>query len=354
LSVAGMTVAMPFDAKAMQRIHELSRGVPRRINLLCDRALLGAYASGKGQVDRAIVDKAAAEVFDKDGAGLRTRLPADTRKFWSTAALVGAGLAVAALVLSFGWPRDEPAATRVAPAAASAASGAARVAAASASAASAASAAPGDSAAQGFLTAAELSQRFKTLTRDERDAWRQLAPAWKVTLEDGEPCAVAQRSQLQCFRSASSTLALIRQLDRPGIVTLRDEADRPVYALLTGLGNDTATLRIGEVSQTIKLVSLASLWRGDFATFWRVPAGLSGKIVDAGSGARAADVARQLAALNGQPVAASDSEWKSQVSAFQLAQGLKADGIAGPTTFMQLNRATGVEEPRLRGGAATP
>ncbi|HEY9238908.1 MAG TPA: AAA family ATPase, partial [Burkholderiaceae bacterium] len=62
LSVAGMTVAMPFDAKAMQRIHELSRGVPRRINLLCDRALLGAYAVGKGQVDRAIVDKAAAEV----------------------------------------------------------------------------------------------------------------------------------------------------------------------------------------------------------------------------------------------------------------------------------------------------
>ena len=46
----------------MQRIHALARGVPRRINLLCDRALLGAYASGKPQVDVAIVDKAAAEV----------------------------------------------------------------------------------------------------------------------------------------------------------------------------------------------------------------------------------------------------------------------------------------------------
>jgi general secretion pathway protein A len=159
---------------------------------------------------------------------------------------------------------------------------------------------------------------------------------------------------VQCFRSASSTLAQIRQLDRPGIVTLRDEADRPVYALLTGLTNDSATLRIGEVSQTIKLVSLASLWRGDFSTFWRVPTGLSGRNVDAGSGAPAAGVARQLAALNGQPVAASDAEWKAQVSAFQLAQGLKADGIAGPTTFMQLNRATGVDEPRLRGSAATP
>ncbi|CAM5782754.1 ExeA family protein [Rhizobacter fulvus] len=351
LSVAGMTVAMPFDAKSMQRIHELSRGVPRRINLLCDRALLGAYASGKGQVDRAIVDKAAAEVFDRDGAGLRAHLPANRRQFWNTAALVGAGAAVIALVVSFGWPRGESTAVTAAPSA-SAASAAARLAAAGASAA--ASAAPADGAAQGFLTAAELPQRFKTLTRDERDAWRQLAPAWKVTLEDGEPCTVAQRSQLQCFRSANSTLALIRQLDRPGIVTLRDEADRPVYALLTGLGNDTATLRIGETAQTIKLVSLASLWRGDFATFWRVPVGMTGKVIDAGSGAPAAGVARQLAALNGLPVAASDSEWKSQVSAFQLAQGLKADGIAGPTTFMQLNRATGVDEPRLRGAAPTP
>jgi general secretion pathway protein A len=62
LTVSGLTGALPFDAASMQRIHALSDGVPRRINLLCDRALLGAYASGRPQVDLAIVDKAAAEV----------------------------------------------------------------------------------------------------------------------------------------------------------------------------------------------------------------------------------------------------------------------------------------------------
>ena len=46
LSVAGMTRAIPFDRKALQRIHDIARGVPRRINLLCDRAMLGAYAHG--------------------------------------------------------------------------------------------------------------------------------------------------------------------------------------------------------------------------------------------------------------------------------------------------------------------
>src|SRR5688572_22951486 len=64
LAVAGMTTAIPFDRRALARIHRLSRGVPRRINLLCDRALLGAYAEGKTNVARRIVDKAAREVFD--------------------------------------------------------------------------------------------------------------------------------------------------------------------------------------------------------------------------------------------------------------------------------------------------
>jgi len=50
LGVAGHTGALPFEAKAMQRIHQLTRGVPRRINLLCGRALLGAWATGESRV----------------------------------------------------------------------------------------------------------------------------------------------------------------------------------------------------------------------------------------------------------------------------------------------------------------
>ena len=362
LSVAGMTMAMPFDAKAMARIHQLSRGVPRRINLLCDRALLGAYANGKGLVDRAIVDKAAAEVFDKERVGAFVGWNRDRRAMWSAAALAGAAIAAVVLLLSLRWHGAAPAGAATAaanPAAAgSAASAPARAAAASRSASpsASASASAGASAASApaFLTTADLPTLFKSLTRDERDAWRQLAPAWKLALGDGDPCVEAQRSQVQCFRSPSTTLALIRQLDRPGILTLHDQNDKPVYALLTGLTNQSATLRIGEISRTVSLVSLASLWRGDFATFWREPKGYAGQLVDANSGAIASWVGRQLAALHGQAVAAGDAEWKAQVSAFQRSQGLRPDGLAGPTTFMQLNRVTGIDEPRLRGDAAAP
>ena len=345
LAVAGMKSTMPFDAKAIRRVHQLSRGVPRRINLLCDRALLGAYADGKGQVDRDIVDKAAAEVFGSRATEAAPAGPRIARPVWMGLSVLGAVALAAVVALVVDATRRTPlvsAQARPASAASAAAPGAA----------SAASAAASASPAQppAFLTAADLPNRFKSLTRNENDAWRELAVEWKLALDDGDACAAAQRAQVQCFRSPSSNLALIRQLDRPGILMLHDANDRPVYALLTGLTEQSATLRVAGVSQTISLVSLARLWRGDFATLWRSPPGYTGRTVDASSGPVAAWLTTQLAGLRGQPPTADetgDAGWRARISAFQLAQGLKPDGLAGPTTFMQLNRASGVDEPRL-------
>jgi general secretion pathway protein A len=64
LAVAGMVSEMPFGRDAVRRVFNITRGVPRRINLLCGRAMLGAFATGKQKIDRKMVDKAAAEVFD--------------------------------------------------------------------------------------------------------------------------------------------------------------------------------------------------------------------------------------------------------------------------------------------------
>ncbi len=64
LAVAGLSRGMPFDREARHEVYRLSRGVPRRVNLLCDRALLGAYAGGHARVNGEIVRKAALEVFD--------------------------------------------------------------------------------------------------------------------------------------------------------------------------------------------------------------------------------------------------------------------------------------------------
>jgi general secretion pathway protein A len=101
LGVAGHTGALPLDAKALARIHQLARGVPRRINLLSGRALLGAWTNGQQRVDTAVVNKAAAEVFGPDGSQAAP---------WAAprAAAMLLGLAILATVAVLGfllWPQ---------------------------------------------------------------------------------------------------------------------------------------------------------------------------------------------------------------------------------------------------------
>ncbi|KAF0189440.1 MAG: peptidoglycan-binding domain [Desulfobulbaceae bacterium] len=62
LAVAGSRKRL-FSKAALKRVGELSRGIPRLINVLCDRSLLGAYVEEKEQVDLKIVNQAAREVF---------------------------------------------------------------------------------------------------------------------------------------------------------------------------------------------------------------------------------------------------------------------------------------------------
>lgn len=202
-----------------------------------------------------------------------------------------------------------------------------------------------------------MSTAFAGLSRSESDAWRSLAPRWKADLGagDGDPCVASQAQQLPCYR-ATTTLAVIRQLDRPGILTLRDARDQPAYALLTGLGPETATLATGEQEMKVPLSALASVWRGEFSTFWRAPPAYRAPIQAGSSGPVVDGLAARFAALSGEPAPAGqrsfDEAFQARVAAFQRARGLQSDGIVGPTTFMQLNRATGVDEPRLLGDSA--
>jgi len=62
LSVAGYHQRL-FSKSATRKIHKLTKGTPRLINLLCDHALIGAYSLGKREVTPAIIKKAAKEAL---------------------------------------------------------------------------------------------------------------------------------------------------------------------------------------------------------------------------------------------------------------------------------------------------
>lgn len=332
LELCGLQGPLPFDRGALKRVHAASGGVPRRINLLCDRALLGAYAEGLGQVTRGIVDRAAAEVFPR-----RERPHAG----WSRAVLAGGiGLVAGAGLLAAVTHVTEP--------------GGARPVSLTVTPRLAPPGAPAPAAVPVALAApkpaAAAPAARPTLLRDEDAAWRELAQAWKLPPPQGEPCEELARAQVLCFRKNLS-LALIRQLARPGIVVLDTHTGQPSYAILTALTDQSATLRAAGTEQTVTLAALAQRWQGEFATLWRAPEGYADRPRDGADGPAIEWIAAQLASVKGaQPPRAPklDARLRAEVRAFQVAQGLPADGRPGPLTYMQLNRATGVEEPRLR------
>jgi general secretion pathway protein A len=352
LAVAGLKGALPFDAGALRRIHQLTRGVPRRINLLCDRSLLGAYATGKAKVDREIVDKAALEVFGEAGEASPRSLPA---RWWPLA--LGAGvLAGAAAMAAVQWgARDKPPVRDAAASAASGAASAVHVGAAKTPLAMA-SALPTATAASAprVLSLEDLDSLLARASHDEHDALRTLATEWSLKLGDGDPCALAPDQDVRCFRTHGG-LALLRLLARPSVLALHDAQDRPVYAVLAGMGHDEATLVLGKTSVQVPLTLLTTAWRGDFSTFWRVPPGYSVPLSMGSHGPLVDAVGAQLAEGQGASAPAPDHVFdaalRSRVAAFQQAQGLTPDGVAGPTTLMQINRASGPAEPWLAGMA---
>jgi general secretion pathway protein A len=187
-------------------------------------------------------------------------------------------------------------------------------------------------------------------------AWQALASAWGAALPAGAvACTTLPREGLRCYRNRRAGLNLVRQIDRPVLLALypSEEAEAPVSVLLRGLDGDNATLEGGGRSLRVPVAELAQVWRGEIATLWRAPVGMPdrGEITDSPAGAAWLDqrLASKAAGGSGpgsKPV--TPAQRQSRIHRFQLAQGVTPDGRAGPLTLMLLNRATGVNEPRLR------
>lgn len=356
LETAGLKRGSLFERKALKRIHELTRGVPRRINLLCDRALLGAYAEGKARVDRAIVEKAAEEVFEsltlpepppkaparKDHSERRKSRAPTTWPSW-TWALFGTGvtlsLAGAGLSAWLHWAAPNQAAAQ-------------------ASAMAPAASAP---ASQASLTGpteirpplVDAATLMKDAAPDETLAWQDLAARWGFDLKAGDPCNQLFRARLICFRN-SGGLSQLTQLDRPALLALQDASGAKRHAVLTRLVGDEAWLQLGSNPVRVPLSTLSVVWRGDFATLWLAPEGYRTKVQIGQTGPVVDWLAEQLARIDQQSAgspARFDRAMQARLQAFQLTQGLKPDGVAGATTFMLINQAVGVTEPRLQPSA---
>jgi general secretion pathway protein A len=327
LTVAGAHPGNPIPAALAPLIHRLTHGVPRRINLLCDRALLGAYVENSREVTPKILRRAAQEVFAGEGPAPAGRPAAPLR--WP---LVAGGVLAGAAISAAAW-QAVPRAS--APPAAMAATASAH--AQPAAAAAAAPKTPAPAPVKPLLLATQT------------EALRELGTLWGQQLPTAEPCQGAPKLNLRCYQGKGGLYEL-RLLDRPAIVALHD-GTKLGYAVLSSMDDNSATLSVNGQRQKVGLGALATRLDGEFTTLWKAPRAFREEVHPGDSGPDVDWIAGRLAELNKMEAPRTELPFgdatRRQLRSFQAKQNLKADGVAGPRTYMRLNQLSGVDEPRL-------
>jgi general secretion pathway protein A len=360
LRVAGAAEEI-FTPAALTEVHRLSSGIPRVINVACDRALLGAYTQETRRITAALVRQAAGEVYG------RRFLP--TWLGWVAGGVgtlvLSAGLFTAwqlwhvqitALLASVSVPTRAATAVRHAPTAAAALPVAAPPAALPVSTATVAPAI----AAPPLASIHDLLAANSASTTDTA-AFRRLLSLWGTAMaDDKDPCGQARKSGLACLDQRGSW-AQVRALNRPAILTLTDDAGQRHRVVLSALDDKYATLDLGEHNHRVALDDLSRDWFGDFTVIWK-PKTLRTRLLSVGmQGDEVRWLRRSLNALGGS---ASDPEHADvfdeqlaiAVQNFQREHRLNVDGIAGLQTQVVLD--TALAEPgspmllpaALRGG----
>ncbi|MBT8444065.1 MAG: peptidoglycan-binding protein, partial [Gammaproteobacteria bacterium] len=343
LKVAG-AVAPIFTPAAKRELYKLTHGVPRMINVIADRAMLGAFSEETREVTPKLLRKAASEVLDRDFSPWATWRP-----WLARLATVGG---VAGLIFAVNWalsnlsqqPPEVPVATAAMPAPA----------------AGPATATPAPTAEDPVAAGPEtdtvepatdtvraagigplLSEQSGATDTDS--AFATLFSLWGLEYDrqTTRACEQAQGDGLRCLFQRGS-LAQVRNLDRPVILSLRDPDGNQHQVVLSGLDDRQALLSIGTESYTVSIEDLGQYWFGDYLLLWRPQVDGAKQFIP---GMRHADIRwlrESLAAIQGEPVVPMDSELfdqdlESRVRDYQRQRRLTVDGLVGYQTQIAIN-----------------
>jgi general secretion pathway protein A len=357
LQICG-TSRVLFSQSAVDRIQRLSGGIPRLINVLCDRAMLGAYVEGRPVVDSSVVRKAAREVLDeKSGKHVPVR-----RTGWL---LAGAGLVIF-LVLGYlyqpwkqvGWIKPAAVAQQAPPTPASIAMPEEPV------------SVPGpvpdepaiapaanvveDVAPEQAVAAPETVDPGELLAAADsswyRAAWAGLFRLWAVDLpQDIKPdfCDYALQYGLLCS-TQQGNWNTVRHTNRPAILKFAGADGARVPVLLQKLNGNNAELLMGGELRNLDISLVDQYWFGEYTLLLQAPPG--GRLL-LRMGDHNDDVAwlrTQLEAVSGARILSRDPQvfdypLQKQVLEFQRSRGLVPDGVVGKNTLIQLNSSAGRE-----------
>lgn len=339
LEVAGCDRPV-FAPAALRKVYRCSRGIPRLINLICDRALLGAYTRNLGVVTRGIVRQAAREVlFERDFRVFRTR--------WTVILgllVLAGGITLGLANARFGWPpvfslvQQEGRPQLQLPLS---------------------EAEPSLPIATSPVTVPEPAALPKGWPagfaegQSSQQAFADLAALWGVALPPGtrDSCAFAESVGLRCL-SRQDSLVSLRNLNRPVILTVYNNSGESFPVLLAGLNGNLARFVAGAEMRELDAEVLESHWFGEFQLLWKPPAFFRSELRPGGGGPAVDWLARSLETLGlytgTRQEQRLDGHLLGALKRYQIASGLVPDGVLGPLTLIHLLNALDSEGPLLR------
>jgi general secretion pathway protein A len=350
-----------FPEKLVNEIYRASTGIPRLINLICDRALLGTYSLSQQQVTQPLLRQAINEVFGKNHGKFRkgmilaglmvigigiiilvsTQLP-ETKFMWAPIGLANTTL-TSAVTERIPTSTPAPASTPVP------------------------TSTPGTNAEtampvlndspkiiepQRQLTSTLKWPSNVSLSNNETIAFQSLFKLYEIKIDTQSkvaPCQQAETTGMRCFIGHGGLTDLV-QLDQPVLTRLLSAEGKEYYATLMALDQQSATLMIAGEIQRVSLMELANSWFGQYIVVWNAPPDFDQSISLDDQGPSVIWLRHILGNIEGKRDNGSDvfdPALAKRVHAFQLAEGIQPDGVVGPLTVIHLNMRSGIVTQRL-------
>ena len=342
-----------FKNTAMRKIYKLTSGVPRLINILCDRALLGTYALNKTTVSGHIVIKAAKEV-----------LPRQSNRLLGLLALFMA----TAVVIFSGWyflPTDKPVAKIIPENVAVQATKVNTIKKKTVKQTAFVGPIKPDNLAEPAKTdlqqitpapeiiatqasAAEqppsLLAMLENPALDINAAILQSIEFWGYFYPSDEKidCKSLQTLNLYCLYDKGEWNSLL-EFNRPVIMEFLLPLGQIRYGFLTGIRTGQPVLRFNE-DLSFPLDDVLSYWNGYYLLIWSPPVKHIRHIAPERTSASVLWLRSQLAKWDNNSESPKnpryfDAALKSRVIKFQQQHQLFTDGVVGPRTILHLQNA---------------
>ena len=346
LKVAG-ALGEIFEPAAKREVYRMSGGIPRLINVICDRAMLGAYSSGRRSIDRKLVRRAATEVSGKSGARLPFRWALPAAAALAVAATGGMWYAKSVQSTSRGELTSEVGATAaIVPEAPPVQAESRAVLARNSPVSPDNSTVAAESPPVDQAVAAPLVEQLRDASPSASYAngMAGLTALWTIEYDrqEGPACRQVAAQGLSCL-SQRGTWTVLRQLDRPVLLTITDADGNSYRPVLISLDESTAELSFGDSTRKFSLTEISDLWFGQYMMIWRPPNGIASSIKRGMRDDNVRWLRQSLATLDGATVPQAgdpnffDAELERRLMDFQRQHRLEVDGLAGQQTQIIIN-----------------